>query len=48
MNKEKKLVPRLRFPEFRDAGEWSIKNEVINEIFSTTNKQNGFRNEQRL
>ncbi|MDD2846641.1 MAG: restriction endonuclease subunit S, partial [Rhodoferax sp.] len=23
MNKEKKLVPKLRFPEFRGAGEWS-------------------------
>ena len=22
MNEEKKLVPKLRFPEFRDAGEW--------------------------
>ena len=23
--KEKAVVPRLRFPEFRDAGEWEVK-----------------------
>ena len=23
--KKKAVVPRLRFPEFRDAGEWEVK-----------------------
>jgi len=26
MSKKKAVVPRLRFPEFRDAGEWEVKN----------------------
>ena len=30
MNEEKKLVPRLRFPEFREAGEW--KSTVLGEL----------------
>ncbi|MEJ2444431.1 MAG: hypothetical protein P8Y42_13390 [Exilibacterium sp.] len=25
MGDKKALVPRLRFPEFRDAGEWEVK-----------------------
>lgn len=25
MSKKKKLIPKLRFPEFRDAGEWVEK-----------------------
>ena len=28
--KEKAVVPRLRFPEFLDAGEWEVKPNVIN------------------
>jgi len=36
MNKEKKktMVPKLRFPEFRDAGEWPYKNgdKVFNQV----------------
>ena len=33
--KEKAVVPRLRFPEFRDAGEWEVKrlgNEEISQF----------------
>ena len=32
--KEKAVVPRLRFPEFRDAGEWEVKRlgEITNRI----------------
>ena len=32
--KEKAVVPRLRFPEFRDAGEWEVKK--IGDIFRIT------------
>ena len=32
--KKKAVVPRLRFPEFRDAGEWEVKK--IGDIFRIT------------
>ena len=32
MNEEKKLVPRLRFPEFREAEGWEIK--PLKKLFS--------------
>jgi type I restriction enzyme S subunit len=28
------LLPRLRFPEFRDAGEWEVK--TIGDVFKVT------------
>ena len=36
MSKQKlaRIVPRLRFPEFRDAGEWEVKE--VGEIFTVT------------
>jgi len=43
MNKQKenRLVPKLRFPEFRDAGEWEISalGDLI-DIISNRNRQN--------
>ena len=35
--KEKKLVPKLRFPEFRDAEEW--KNKSLNKILVSTDRK---------
>ena len=32
--KKKKLIPKLRFPEFREAGEWEVKE--VGEIFTVT------------
>lgn len=38
MTKKKPLVPRLRFPEFRDSGEWKVK--ALRELAARTTKKN--------
>ena len=39
MNKENKLVPELRFPEFKDEQSWGIKKlKQISQINPTSNK----------
>ena len=43
MSKEKKLIPALRFPEFRDAGEWN--NSSLEELYSFK-ATNSFSREQ--
>ena len=32
--KKKKLIPKLRFPEFREAGEWEAKRLDDNDVSS--------------
>ena len=36
---KKPLIPRLRFPEFKDAGEWEVKR--LGEVFQERNERNG-------
>ena len=38
MNEEKKLVPKLRFPEFRWTGEWRLA--PLNQLAKRTKKKN--------
>ena len=37
--KKKSVVPRLRFPEFRDAGEWEVKQ--LGKLFQERNERDG-------
>ena len=44
--KKKPVVPRLRFPEFRDAGPWEVKR--LGEIAVRVTYRNSARNESRV
>nr|WP_217348979.1 restriction endonuclease subunit S [Prosthecochloris sp. GSB1] len=46
-NEKQALVPRLRFPEFRDAGEWKEKtlNQITTSIFDGTHQTPTYTND---